>query len=79
MKRLLAGFAAGVILASASVAGAASGLLLHRHQAVYYKGIACVGERYSLICLKNKGGYEVSYSRSGVFVFHDQRLVWHSR
>jgi len=79
MKRLLAGFVAGVILASASVAGAASGLLLHRHQAVYYKRIACVGERYSLVCLKNRDGYQVSYSRSGVFVFHGQHVVWHSR
>jgi hypothetical protein len=79
MKRLLAGFIAGVILASASIAGAASGLLLHRHQTVYYQKIACVGESHGLICLKNRDGYEISYSRSGVFVFRHQRLVWRSK
>ena len=78
MKRLLVGFVAGVILASAGIAGAASGLVLHRHQAVYYRRIACVGERYGLVCLQNRDGYQVSYSRGGVFVFHNQRLAWRS-
>jgi hypothetical protein len=83
MKKLIVAFFAGVVMASAGIAGAvaASRVRLHPGEAALFAGVGCVasiGPPRQMICVGNRHNVSVFYARGSVRVYkaHPSRVVW---
>lgn len=73
MRRTVAGFVAGLILATAGAAGAAAAKILYLHDgdSVRFDGVRCDAKvKYRvLLCARSDGrGYAMAFSRFDVYI-----------
>jgi hypothetical protein len=87
MKKLIVGFLAGLVAASATAAGAASHsgtaspVQLRPGQTAFYGNkLACVASRAgrpkAMTCLGNRRHYDVVYDLKHVTIFHNNHYVY---